>query len=148
MTFAAEVRAFSAAWDAALISNDAPLVASFMTDDWVYVGPTGPTVKADVIGWIASGRLVHHRMTVMGVQHLTRAGDAVLLTARKASSGLWDGVPYSADEWITEVCVSTNGSWQCVLSQKTAVAGDTDRNQALGRPTKASGGPEPAAHPG
>jgi hypothetical protein len=57
MTAEEEVHAVSAAWDAALIGNDAALVASFMTDDWGYVDPNGFTPKADVIGWIASGRL-------------------------------------------------------------------------------------------
>jgi ketosteroid isomerase-like protein len=123
MTVDAQIRALSAAWDAALIRNDAPLIAGFMTDDWVYVGPNGPTPKADVIGWIASGRLVHHHMTVVGHDRATCAGDAAFLTARKASSGLWEGVPYTADEWITEVYVRTNGTWRCALSQKTAVAG-------------------------
>jgi ketosteroid isomerase-like protein len=121
MTAEAEVRAVSMAWDEALVRNDASLVASFMTDDWVYVGPTGPTPKADIIGWIASGRLRHHRMTVVSADRIRRAGDTVLLTARKASSGAWDGVPYTADEWITEVYVRMNGSWRCTLSQKTAV---------------------------
>lgn len=122
MTVEAEVRAASAAWDEALISNDASRVASFMTDDWVYVGPTGPTAKADIIRWIASGRLVHHHMTAVGVARVSRAGDAVVLTARKTSSGLWDGEAYTADEWITEIYVRTDGAWGCALSQKTAAA--------------------------
>lgn len=122
MTREDEVRAVSAAWDEALIGNDAPRVASFMTDDWVYVGPSGATPKADIIGWIASGRLTHDSMAVVGTDRVVRAGDAVLVTARKASSGTWDGVPYTADEWISEVYVRTDGGWRCALSQKTGVA--------------------------
>ena len=122
MTVKDEVRAVSAALDAALIGNDTPLIASFMTDDWVYIGPTGATPKADIIGWIASGRLAHHSMMVVGADRVARAGDAVLVTARKASSGSWDGVPYTADEWISEVYVHTDGRWRCALSQKTEVA--------------------------
>ena len=124
MTVEDEVRAVSAAWDEALVGNDAALVASFMSDDWVYVGPSGPTSKADIIGWIASGRLRHHSMSVVGVDRVVSAGEAVVVTARKASSGLWDGVPYTADEWISEVYVQTDGRWRCVLSHKTAVAAD------------------------
>jgi ketosteroid isomerase-like protein len=120
MTVEDDVRVVSAAWDAALIRNDAPLVASFMTDNWVYVGPTGATPKADVIGWIASGRLAHHTMTVVGGERVALAADTVLFTARKASSGTWDGAPYTADEWISEVYVHTDGAWHCALSQKTA----------------------------
>jgi ketosteroid isomerase-like protein len=120
MTVEGDVRAVSAAWDAALIRNDAPLVASFMTDDWVYVGPIGATPKAEIIGWIVSGRLAHHTMTVVGDERVVLAGDTVLLTARKVSSGTWDGAPYTADEWISEVYVRTDGGWRCALSQKTA----------------------------
>ena len=120
MTDEDDVRAVSAALDAALIRNDAPLVASFMTADWVYVGPTGATPKADIIGWIASGKLAHHTMTVVGGERVVPAADTVLLTARKVSSGVWDGVPYTADEWITEVYVQTDGVWRCAFSQKTA----------------------------
>jgi ketosteroid isomerase-like protein len=123
MTLEDDVRAVSAAWDEALVDNDAPQIASFMADDWVYVGPHGATPKADIIGWIASGRLTHHSMAVIGVDRVVRAGDAVLVTARKASSGTWDGVAYTADEWITEVYVRTNGRWRCALSQKTGIAG-------------------------
>jgi uncharacterized protein (TIGR02246 family) len=120
MTVEDEVRAVSAAWDAALISNDASLVASFMTDDWAYVGPGGSTPKTDIIAWIASGRLAHHTMTAVAKDRAARAGDTVLLTARKTSSGKWDGVDYTADEWISEVYVHDQGRWRCALSQKTA----------------------------
>ena len=121
MTLEDEVRAVSAAWDEALIGNDAPLVASFMTDDWVYVTPNGPTPKVDIIGWIASGRLTHDSMAVVGTDRVVRAGDAVLVTARKASSGTWDGVPYTADEWISEVYVRVAARWRCAFSQKSPV---------------------------
>jgi uncharacterized protein (TIGR02246 family) len=117
-----EVRAVSAAWDEALVRNDAPLVAGFMTDDWVYVGPSGATPKADIIGWIASGRLAHHTMTVVGRDRVLVAGGVVVLTARKASSGTWDGTAYEADEWITEVYVRTDGTWRCAFSQKTTAS--------------------------
>ena len=119
MTVEDEVRAVSAALDAALIRNDASLVASFMADDWVYVGPTGATPKADIVRWIASGQLAHHTMTVVGGQRVVVAADAVLLTARKVSSGTWDGAPYTADEWIGEVYIQTDGAWHCAFSQKT-----------------------------
>jgi ketosteroid isomerase-like protein len=123
MTVEDEVRTFSAERDAALIGNDAQLIASYMTDDWVYLGPGGATPKADIIGWIASGRLAHHSMAVVGTDRVMRAGDAVLVTARKASSGAWDGVPYTADEWISELYVRTDEGWRCAFSQKTPLSG-------------------------
>jgi ketosteroid isomerase-like protein len=130
MTVEDDVRAVSAAWDAALIRNDAPRIATFMTDDWVYVGPTGATPKANIIEWITSGRLAHHTMTVVGGTRVVLSADTAVLTARKVSSGTWEGGPYRADEWISEVYVRTGEAWRCVLSHKTAaLAGDIDRSR-------------------
>lgn len=123
MTVEDEIRAVSIAWDRALVSNDAELVGSFMTDDWVYVGPSGPTVKSDIISWIASGRLAHHTMQVVGGERLTRVDSAVILTVRKASSGTWDGTPYTAEEWISELYIPTDNGWRCAFSQKSDAAG-------------------------
>jgi ketosteroid isomerase-like protein len=118
MTIEDDVRATSAAMVEALLSNDASLVADFMTDDWIHVAATGVTLKSDIIGWIASGRLVHQSLTVLS-ERVLRAGDAVLLTTRRASSGTWDGAPYTADEWVSDIYVETDGRWRCALSHKT-----------------------------
>ena len=118
MSIEAEVLAVSAAWDAALVDNDAGAVASFMADEWVFVGPSGITSKAELIAWIAMGRLAHHAMEPIGPPRVAIHGDMAILTARKASSGTWDGKSYSADEWISEVFVRRDGRWTCVLSHK------------------------------
>jgi ketosteroid isomerase-like protein len=123
MTVESELLAVSADWDAALVANDAAAVAGFMADDWVYVGPAGPTPKAELIGWIETGRLAHHTMVTVGSPRVVAHGDAAIITARKASSGTWDGVAYTADEWISEVFVRRSGRWMCMLSHKTAADG-------------------------
>jgi ketosteroid isomerase-like protein len=121
MTVEEEVRRFSALRDEALVTNDAARIAGYMTDDWVYVGPNGITPKADIVGWIASGRLAHHSMETVGPDRVVRAGDAVVVTARKASSGVLDGVPYTADEWMSEIYVRVDGAWRCSFSQKSPI---------------------------
>lgn len=121
MSIEDEVRAVSAAFDAALVTNDAAAVAAFMADEWVYVGPDGATPKADIIGWIASGRLAHHSMRAIGEERVRVYGDTAVVTARKASTGAWEGNAYAADEWISEVYVRRGGTWVCVLSHKCAV---------------------------
>src|SRR5262245_65475777 len=93
-----------------------------MTDDWVYVGPTGATPKSDIIGWIASGRLAHHTMTATSDERVVPVADAVLYTARKASSGNWDGTEYTADEWITEIYVPVDGTWRCEIGRASGRA--------------------------
>jgi ketosteroid isomerase-like protein len=117
----AEVLAISVARDAVLVTNDAEAIAASMSDDWVYVGPTGPIPKTDIIGWIATGRLAHHEMRTVDGPRVAAHGDTVLVTARMASAGIWDGVAYTADEWITDVYSRTGGRWLCILSQKCPV---------------------------
>jgi ketosteroid isomerase-like protein len=118
-----DILAISAAWDAALVANDAAAVGSFMADDWVYVGLGGATPKADIVGWIASGRLAHHSMQMVGPARIAIHGDTVIATARKASTGAWEGMAYAADEWISEVYVRQGGKWFCILSQKCPAEG-------------------------
>jgi ketosteroid isomerase-like protein len=121
VSIASEVQAVAAAFDEALVGNDASLIAGFMTDDWIYVGPEGPVVKADLIGWIASGRLAHHSMTAVTPERAVEVGDALLVTSRRVSTGLWEGESYTADEWISDIWVRGEGSWRLAFSQKSPV---------------------------
>ena len=121
MTIEARIRAISDDWDGALVSNDADAVAAFMADDWVFVGPDGVTEKRDLIDWIATGRLAHHSMRITGPVRIAVYDDVAVMTARKASTGAWEGTPYAADEWITDVYVRAGDAWPCVLSQKAPV---------------------------
>ncbi len=114
----AEVLAVSASWDAALVANDPVGFAGFVTNDWVYVGPAGATSKGDIVNAITAGRLAHHTMRTIGVPRVAVYRDTAIVTARKASTGAWNGVPYDADEWISEVYVRQGGRWLCALSQK------------------------------
>ena len=121
MTVEDEVRAVAAESDAVLIGNDADVIATYWTDDWVAVDAGGITPKSDIIGWIASGRLAHHSMTVVGGERIARVGDAVVLTARKASSGTWDGSPYTIEEWISQLYVRSEGRWLQAFCHKATV---------------------------
>lgn len=114
-----EVLGMAAEWERVLIANDPEEVGRFMTDGWVYIGPDGAVTKAEVIGWIRDGRLAHHSMTSVGPPRVRRLGDTVIVTARKRSSGTWEGAEYVADEWITEMYVQTAQGWLCAFSQKT-----------------------------
>lgn len=120
MTLEDEIRAAGAVADTALLSNDAELISTFFTDDWVFVSPSGITTKSELIGWIASGRLAHHTMTTVGAERIAPVGDSVIVTARRASSGTWEGTPYTTEEWISEVLVrGTDGRWRAAFSQKS-----------------------------
>lgn len=113
-----EIEAVIAAWDKALIANDAAAFSRFVTDDWVFASSDGIASKADITGWIASGRLAHHSMRAEGARRMSLHGDAVIVTQRSISTGTWEGAPYSADEWTSDVFVRRDGEWRCALSHK------------------------------
>jgi ketosteroid isomerase-like protein len=57
-------------------------------------------------------------MEIVGDARVVAYGDSAIVTARKQSTGAWNGVQYTADEWITEVFVRTDNRWLCALSHK------------------------------
>lgn len=118
MSIEEELRATGEAFDKALLANDAPAVAAFMADDWVFVGPTGITPKAEIIGHIASGRLTHTAFETIGDDRIVARRGLVLITVRRRTAGTWDGVPYTTDEWLSEVYERVDGRLVCVLSHK------------------------------
>jgi ketosteroid isomerase-like protein len=44
-----------------------------------------------------------------------------LVTGRGKNTGIWQGQPMEADEWITDVYKKENDEWICVLTHLTPV---------------------------
>jgi hypothetical protein len=93
MSIEHEVQAVVEAFGLALLANDAPRIADYFIDEWVYVGPDGMVGKADLIAWIASGRLAHHTMEAVGPEHAVAMREALLVSSRQVSTGSWEGEP-------------------------------------------------------
>ena len=114
------VKEVSAAWDQAMISNDAEAIGRFMADDWGIVSERGITTKKDFLAVVASGDLTHE--TFKGkIISVCQYGDAAVLTGRVRNNGHYKGQPFSSDEWTTDVFVKRNGTWLCVHSHITTV---------------------------
>ena len=108
-----------AALDAAFVANDADALSALMADEWVYVMPMGPVPKAGIVGRVADGTLIHYGFETIGEERSVTHGDTFIHTARKVSSGSWEGADYRVDEWITQIWVrQADGGWRCVLSHK------------------------------
>ena len=118
MTTEDEIRETMRAFDQALLANDAPAVGSFMADDWIFVGPEGIATKADIVGHIAAGRLTHTAFEAIGAERIVIRGSIVLVTSRRRTAGTFDGVPYTTEEWLSEVYEKVDDRWVCVLSHK------------------------------
>jgi len=112
------LEAVSAAWEQAMVSNDADAIGRFMADDWVIVSESGATKKDDFLAVVASGDLTHE--TFKGeIISVRQYGEAAVLTGRVRNNGHYQGRPFSADEWTTDVFVKRNGKWLCIHSHLT-----------------------------
>lgn len=112
------LEALSAAWERAMISNDAEVIGRFMTDDWVIVSERGVTKKEDFLAVVVSGDLTHE--TFKGeIISVRQYGDAAVLTGRVWNNGHYKGQPFSSDEWTTDVFIKRDGTWLCVHSHIT-----------------------------
>jgi ketosteroid isomerase-like protein len=106
-------------WAEALVSNVAEAIGSFMSDDWVIVGPDGVIKKDDFLPHVTNGDLTHDAMDLASEPRIEIYGDTAVLTARVTNSGHFKGKPFAADEWTTDVFRRENGKWVCVLSHIT-----------------------------
>jgi len=115
-----ELKRLSAAWDLAMISNDAGAIGRFMADDSVIVSASGVTARDESLAVVASGDWTHE--TFCGeITSVRQYGDAAVVTGRVRNNGHYKGEPFSADEWTTDVFARRNDSWLCVHSHITAV---------------------------
>jgi hypothetical protein len=54
--------------------------------------------------------------TLLGVRVL---GAVAVVTAHGTNAGVWQGEPFEADEWVTDVFVRRHDRWRCWLSALT-----------------------------
>ena len=54
-----ELQDLSAAWESAMVSNDADAIGRFMAEDWMIVSERGATKRDDFLTVVASGDLTH-----------------------------------------------------------------------------------------
>ena len=107
------------------MSNEVARIAEFVTDDWVIVSASGMSPGARLLGLIATGNLVHTRMTTVGDTRVRILGDTAVVTARIRNTALYRGTRFDADEWTTDVYVRRGGRWLCTLTHYTAATEPT-----------------------
>jgi ketosteroid isomerase-like protein len=105
-------------WGQAIISNDAEQIGRFATDDWVIVGETGLFERGQFLAAIEAGDLTHEAFEV-DVARVRTYGDTAVVTAHVTNNGTWQGQPFTADEWSTDVYVKQGNGWLCAHTQLT-----------------------------
>jgi ketosteroid isomerase-like protein len=116
-------------WAAAMVSNDAARIGTFMSDDWVMVSERGVSTKEHFLSFVESGALTHSSFDMVGEPRLKIYGVTAVLTARVTNTAHFGDQRFDADEWTTDVFRRDNGRWLCVLSHITAVNQDFLKQQ-------------------
>lgn len=116
-------------WADAMVANDAELIGSFMSDDWVIVSERGVATKQHFLGFVRSGALTHSSFEQAGDARVKVYGDTAVLTCRVVNTAHFGGQRFDADEWTSDVFVKRNGRWLCVLSHITPADKNWEANK-------------------
>lgn len=105
---------------AVIVGNDAARIGTFMGDEWVIIGSSGVSPRAEFLATIESGELSHSAMDQVGEATIQVHGDTALYIARVTNTATYQGQSFDSDEWTTSAFVRRDGSWQCVLVHLTS----------------------------
>ncbi|MGE3466624.1 MAG: nuclear transport factor 2 family protein [Pyrinomonadaceae bacterium] len=117
----AELNLIGQAWAAAMVTNDAPLIGSFMSDEWVMVSERGISTKERFLSFVESGQLTHSAFEMVGDARIKIYGETAVLTGRVVNTAHFGGQQFDADEWTSDVFVRHDGKWLCVHSHISPV---------------------------
>ncbi|HEY8544334.1 MAG TPA: nuclear transport factor 2 family protein, partial [Acidimicrobiales bacterium] len=74
---------------------------------------------------VATGRVSHSAMT-SELHDLRIYGDVAVVIARVRNQGVYEGTPFTLDEWSTDVFTRHGDRWLCSLTHLTSVADGTE----------------------
>lgn len=114
-----ELRKLGGDWAAAMVTNDADLIGSFMADEWVMVSERGISTKEHFLEFVRSGQLTHSKFEMLGDPRIKIYGDTAVLSARIVNTAHFGGQQFDADEWTSDVFLKRDGRWLCVHSHIT-----------------------------
>jgi ketosteroid isomerase-like protein len=103
----------------AIVKNDLEGIERLVAVDWIIVGPDGEIVeRARFFEVIKSGAMTHDTMESEDFR-IRVYGDSAVATGITRTKGKFMGQEFSTQERATDVFVSRDGRWQCVLTHLT-----------------------------
>lgn len=103
----------------AIVKNDLEGIGRLVTDDWIIIDPNGEIVdRARFFEVIKSGALTHDMMESEDFR-VRVYGDNAVVTGLTRTKGKFMGQEFSTQERATDVFVTRDGRWQCVLTHLT-----------------------------
>ena len=105
----------------AVISNDPGQIRKCITPDWVLVDAQGGIISQEGFFKVLEQKLLSHSAMDKEILRVKVYGNIALVTGRGQNTGSWQGNPFEADEWITDVYKKEEDQWLCVLTHLTPV---------------------------
>jgi ketosteroid isomerase-like protein len=114
-----EIATFVHRWAAAIVANDVEQIDRFTNDDWVLIDKPGPIPREGFHAVVAGGMLRHETMThdVLAIRRF--GSDVAIVTTHGRNTGAFQGQPFEADEWTTNILIRGSDGWRCTLTQLT-----------------------------
>jgi ketosteroid isomerase-like protein len=105
----------------AVVSNDINEIKKCITDDWVLIDGHGGIIPQERFFSVLEQGLLSHSTMTKKVLRVKVYGDIALVTGRGQNTGMWQGQPMKADEWVTDVYKNEGNRWFCVMTHLTPV---------------------------
>ncbi|MBV9216728.1 MAG: nuclear transport factor 2 family protein [Acidobacteria bacterium] len=121
MNLREEIIQLSEEWSRAIVANDVAAIDSYMTDEWILVSDHGVLTREMFLSLVSSGQLGHEKMETVEVGAFHEYGDTVVLASRVESIAIFGGRRIEANEWTSDVFVSTDNGWKCAITHVTPV---------------------------
>lgn len=116
-----ELRQAEEWFNQAVVSNDVARIKACISEDWALVTPEVGIVPGErFLQAVESGVLSHDSMS-KDIERVKVYGDVAVCTGRGRNTGMFQGEPMNADEWVTDVYHKTSAGWVCVLTHLTPV---------------------------
>jgi ketosteroid isomerase-like protein len=117
--------ALESAWDQAEQNRDVNALANLLADNLVYVDYDGTlSSKQQFLASVKSGDVTGEQINNEGVTvRLYNNNTVAVSTGIYRDKGLEKGKPFLRRGRFTNVWLNQNGTWQCIASQSTQLAG-------------------------
>ena len=111
------------AWQEAWFAKDASTIGATMTDDYVYVAPSGTIMDRTAILQVVSDPTYRLKSGTHTERIVVMLGDDVALVRRRwQGSGTFRGQTFVEDHRCVTVCDRSSGRWRIRYEQCSAVA--------------------------
>jgi ketosteroid isomerase-like protein len=105
----------------AVVSNNVNEIKKCISEDWVLIDTQGGIIPQERFFSVLEQGLLSHSTMTKEVLRVKIYGHIALVTGRGQNTGIWNGQPMQADEWVTDVYKKENANWLCVLTHLTPV---------------------------